>query len=142
MRTEMRAGDPVSYATDATAVNSMASRLAVRAGSFVFAALDNPYCAMFVLDRMLAQEYAASDSFHLGASMSKVAWRAVERAAMGLCWEAPRPGFRARHVVPIDAATLRVASCAHVQHLLVYRLLNSFNNRRDSWPLPMLCVFC
>jgi aryl-alcohol dehydrogenase-like predicted oxidoreductase len=25
---------------------------------------------------------------------------------------------------------------------LVYRLLNSFNKWRDSWPLPRLCVFC
>ena len=25
---------------------------------------------------------------------------------------------------------------------LVCRLLNSFKNWRDLWPLPMLCVFC
>jgi hypothetical protein len=117
MRTEMRPADPVIYATDATAANSLASRLSVRVGEFAFVALDNPYCALFVLDRTLAREYAASDSFQIGASMSVSPWWTRERAAMGLCWEHPPRGFLVRHVVPVDETTMSVASCSHVRHL-------------------------
>jgi Methyltransferase domain len=117
MRTEMGLGDPLIYATDANAANSMGSRLSVRVGAFTFIALDNPYCALFVLDRALATEYVASDSFHMGSSMSIAPWRARERAAMGLCWENPPPGFPVRHVVPVDEKTMSVAPCSHVRHL-------------------------
>ena len=117
MRTEMRQGDPVIYATDATEVNSMAGRQLVRVGAFAFVALDNPYCALFVLDRLLAREYAASDSFHMDASKHLSSWGTRERASMGLCWENPPPGFKVRHVVPVDEATMSVAPCCHVRHL-------------------------
>jgi hypothetical protein len=36
---------------------------------------------------------------------------------MGLCWEAPPPGFPTRFVVPIDAAARGVARAAWVRHL-------------------------
>ena len=117
MRTEMRPGDPVIYATDATAVNPMGSRQLVRVGAFAFVALDNPYCALFVLDRVLAREYAASKSFHMDASKSISSWGTRERASMGLCWERPPRGFPVRHVVPVDEATMSVAPCCHVRHL-------------------------
>ncbi|MBV8457730.1 MAG: class I SAM-dependent methyltransferase [Acetobacteraceae bacterium] len=114
MRVETRPGDPVVYATDALAPNSLEE---VRAGSYRFIALDNPYCAMFVLDRALAREYAASPSFHMGASMSVSVWRTRARAAMGLCWNDPPAGFAARHVAPVDETTMSIAPCAHVRHL-------------------------
>src|SRR5262249_33229714 len=117
MRTEMRPGDPVTYATDATAVNSMGSRQFVRVGAFTFVALDNPYSSVFVLDRVLAREYAASKSFHMDASNSISSWGTIERAVMGLCWERPPRGFLARWVVPVDEATMSVAPCCHVRHL-------------------------
>jgi hypothetical protein len=118
MRTEMRPGDPLIYATDATAVNSMENRQLVRVGAFAFAALDNPYCAMFVLDRALAWEYAASKSFHIDASkFMPPHWKTRERASMGLCLERPPRGFSARHVVPVDEATMSVAPCCRVRHL-------------------------
>ena len=117
MRTEMRLGDPVIYATDATTANSLGRRPSVAAGGFTFVALDNPYCALFILDRALAREYVASDAFHMGASMAISPWWTRERAAMGLCWSNPPPGFAVRHVVPVDAATHSVAACAHVRHL-------------------------
>ena len=117
MRTEMRPGDPVIYATDTTAVNFMGSRQSVRVGGFTFVALDNPYCAVFVLDRVLAREYAASKSFHMDASKSISSWGTLERASMGLCWERPPRGFPARWVVPVDEATMSVAPCCHVRHL-------------------------
>lgn len=124
MRTEMRPGDPVIYATDATAVNSMGGRQLVRAGAFTFVALDNPYCALFVLDHVLAREYAASKSFHMEASKRVSisswgisSWGTRERASMGLCWERPPRGFPARWVVPVDEATMSVAPCCHLRHL-------------------------
>src|SRR5262249_36127066 len=118
MRTEMRPGDPVIYATDATAVNYMGGRQFVRAGAFTFVALDNPYCSVFVLDRVLAREYAASKSFHMEASKCiRSSWGTLERAFMGLCWERPPRGFPARWVVPVDEATMSVAPCCHVRHL-------------------------
>ncbi|MBV8455974.1 MAG: hypothetical protein JO122_05100, partial [Acetobacteraceae bacterium] len=117
MRVETRVGDPNLYATDAMAVNSLESRPSVHAGSFLFIALDNPYCGLFVLGRALAREHAASPSFHMGASMSVSVWRTRERAAMGLCWDDPPPGFAARHVVPVDETTTAVAPSAYVRHL-------------------------
>jgi hypothetical protein len=117
MRTEIRPGDPVIYATDVTAVNSMRRRRLVRVGAFAFVALDNPYCAVFVLDRVLAREYAASKSFHMDGSKSRSSWGTLERASMGLCWERPPRGFPVRHVVPVDEATMSVAPCCHVRHL-------------------------
>ena len=93
------------------------SRISVRVGAFAFVALDNPYCALFVLDRALPREYAASDWFHMGASMSVSPWRTRERAAMGLCWEHPPHGFPVRHVVPVDETAMIVAPCSHVRHL-------------------------
>ena len=117
MRTEMRPGDPLIYATDATSVNSMGTRQLARVGAFTFVALDNPYCAVFVLDRLLAREYAASKSFHIDASKSLTPWGTLERASMGLCWEHPPRGFSARWVVPVDEATMTVAPCCHVRHL-------------------------
>jgi hypothetical protein len=117
MRTEMRSGDPIIYATDATVANSLRSRGSVRVGGISFVALDNPYCAVFILDRALAREYVASGAFHMGASMSMSPWWTRERAAMGLCWTNPPSGFAVRYVVPVDAATLSVASCSCVQHL-------------------------
>jgi hypothetical protein len=89
----------------------------VRAGGFDFIALDTPHSAMFIMDRALAREHANSDGFAQGPSMATSPWKTRERAAMGLCWEAPPPGFSVRHVVPFDPATLEVASCAHVRHL-------------------------
>ena len=117
MRTEMRRGDSVAYATDATAANSLRNRPSVRAGMYTFVPLDNPYCAMFVLDRALAREYSASRSFHMGASMSFSPWGTRERAAMGLCWENPPPGFPVRYVLPVDEAAMSVAPCSYVRHL-------------------------
>ena len=102
LRTEMRIGCPVSCATDAVAVTPLGNSRSVRIGAFTFIVLDNPYCAMFVLDRSLAREYVTSRSFLMGASMSVSPWPTRERAAMGLCWEHPPPGFAVRSVVAVD----------------------------------------
>jgi len=117
LRVEPRPGDGLPMATDALAPNGLAGRTRVRAGEHDFVALDNPYCALFVLDRALAAEYAASPSFDRCASRALTPWPVRERAAMGLCWESPPQGFPTRFVVPVDAAGLGVARCAWVEHL-------------------------
>ena len=117
VRTETRSGDPTIYVTDAFAPVLLTGRPSVRGGEFDFITLDNPYCATFVLDRALALEYATSQSFRHGASMAVSPWMTRERAAMGLCWEEPPPGFAVRHVVPVDVAAKQIASCAHIRHL-------------------------
>jgi hypothetical protein len=117
LRTEMRLGDPVIYATDIARANSLRNQRMVRVGSFAFVALHNPHCALFVMDRTLAREHAASASFDMRASMSMSDWATRERAAMGLCWDDPPPGFRVRYVVPVNEATMSVAPCSYVRHL-------------------------
>jgi hypothetical protein len=117
LRVEFRPGDDVPYATDSPNPITLLGRSAVRAGAFDFIALDTPYSGMFIMDRALAEEYANSPAFAQGASMAMSPWRTRERAAMGLCWERPPPGFRVRHVVPVDRSVLAVAPCAHVRHL-------------------------
>lgn len=117
LRVEFRAGDPTPYATDAIAPNDPAGRARLRAGGRDLVALDNPYCAAFVMDRALAAEYAASPAFAQGASMGLCPWFMRERAAMGLCFVNVPPGFAARHVVPIDDATGQVAPEAWIVHL-------------------------
>jgi hypothetical protein len=117
MRVEFRPGDETPYATDSPAPNTLAGRSLVGVGDFDFIALDKPYSAMFIMDRALAEEYAASPSFEQGASMAVSPWRTRERAAMGLCWESPPPGFPVRHVVPVDRMGRFVAACSYVRHL-------------------------
>ena len=53
----------------------------------------------------------------MGASMSVSPWPTRERAAMGLCWEHPPPGFAVRSVVAVDEETMSVIPCCHVKHL-------------------------
>ena len=62
---------------------------------------NNPYWAGFILNRDLALEYVASDSFDHAASTRKSEWDVRERAAMGLTWEHVPPGYRSRYVVPL-----------------------------------------
>ncbi|WP_198371492.1 hypothetical protein [Roseomonas rosulenta] len=85
--------------------------------AMVFIPPPAPYCAMFVLDRILAEEYVATRSFDLEASKQVTGWDVRERAAAGLCWEAPPPGYRSRYVVAINPTTGRYLPEAWVPHL-------------------------
>lgn len=67
-----------------------------------FVTPSNPYCAMFVLDHALAEEYIVSDSFDRQGSQLKSVWKAAERAAAGLCFENVPIGFGSRFVVKVD----------------------------------------
>lgn len=75
-----------------------------------------PFCACFIMDRLLVSEYLSSRSFDYDRSREVSFWGIPERAAMGLCWENPPPGFSHRYVVPIHA-DLRPLACCQVPHM-------------------------
>ncbi len=86
-------------------------------GPHVFVSPPNPYCALFVLDRPLAEEYVATNSFDLARSQAVRGWPTRERSAMGLCWENVPRGFRSRFAIPIDLSRGTAAAEAWVPHL-------------------------
>ncbi len=79
--------------------------------------LDEPYAALFILDRELMDEYISSRSFDSEASVGVVGWGSVQRAAMGLTWENVPAGFRARQVVPLRTGTTVPDAMCWVRHL-------------------------
>lgn len=102
---------------------NIAKKTTIAHGTRVFLAADNPYAALYLLDRPLAEEYVASRAFDRDQSIANPAldarpgWETRERAAAGLCWENPPRGFHARHVIPVDTATMAVPPEAWVTHL-------------------------
>jgi hypothetical protein len=77
-----------------------------------------PYCAMFILDRGLAEEYIISDAFVMEKSeLLNSGWGLPERAAMGLCFVNIPKGFRFRHVVPVDQSKYIPARECWIRHL-------------------------
>ena len=86
-------------------------------GNIDFIGLDEPYAAMFILDREMMDEYISSRSFDSEASASVVGWGSVQRAAMGLTWENVPPGFHARQVVPLRSGTTVPDAMCWVRHL-------------------------
>ena len=82
-----------------------------------FIGLDEPYAAMFILDREMMDEYVSSRSFDSEASRDVVGWGSVQRAAMGLTWENVPVGFRSRQVVPLRIGTTVPDAMCWVKHL-------------------------
>lgn len=89
----------------------------IERGPHVFVAHTNPYCAVYVLDRELAQEYVATASFGLATSAGIRNVGTRERSAMGLCWENVPRGFRSRYAIPIDLRRAIAAGECWVPHL-------------------------
>jgi hypothetical protein len=88
-----------------------------------FLSPDNPYSAMYLLDRPLAEEYRASRSFDREQSKLVIGWPATERSAMGLCFEQIPQGRTCRIVVPFNPDNkLPYFSC------LIHHLPNNFTN--------------
>lgn len=86
-------------------------------GDYIFTDLTNPYMAMFILDRGLAEEYIASPSSDYATSGTIVAWGTREQAAMGLTFENVPPGFMSRYVVPVSMANHAAPLCSWTYHL-------------------------
>lgn len=83
----------------------------------MFVTIANPYCAAYVLDHELAEEFVASRSFDRAQSQAVTHWGVPERAAMGLCFENVPDGWSSRYVVPVDVDNLIPAHRAWIYHL-------------------------
>ena len=82
-----------------------------------FVGLDEPYAAMFLLDREMMDEYVSSRSFDAELSRGVVGWGSIQRSAMGLTWENVPAGFRSRNVVPLRPRTTIPDAMCWVKHL-------------------------
>ena len=99
--------------------------LCVEGGTFVMA--NNPYCATYILDQELAEEYVRTDSFDPERSAASCRWPSTERSAMGLCFENVPPGHHSRFKIPVDIGkNIPGIGC------LIHHLPNNFTNR--DWP--------
>ena len=101
-RIEYNETDGNLYLLDQSAPEDLDALRKIDAGEHWFVTPHFPHCAMFVLDRPLAQEYVASAAFELATS-ARVAghFGVAERAAMGLCFENIPDGFHSRWAVPV-----------------------------------------
>jgi hypothetical protein len=77
----------------------------------------NPYSAMYVLDRDLVYDYIAMDSFDSERSKTRIGWPSTERAAMGMMFENIPAGRVCRNVVPIDQDSGRPLFASFIHHL-------------------------
>lgn len=116
LRVEYNYADNQLYNTDQWESSDLCTRPLARLDGLLFGNIANPYSALFILDRPLAEEYVASRSFDMDASRQMQTWDILERAAMGLCFENMLEPFYARFVVPVDPQSLRPPSFCWVYH--------------------------
>jgi hypothetical protein len=117
-RIEYNDSDNHLYLVDQIGVSDFSSRNRVDLHGYAFVNLDYPYNAMFILDRDLALEYVKTPSFDRERSkLVRPEWDVACRAAMGLCFENPPPGFTSRYVSPVDLSTLETPYWSRVYHL-------------------------
>ena len=116
VRVEYNFSDDELYSSDQTGFIPIDNRAAVRRDGLLFMNIGNPYNAAFVLDRELAEEYAATRSFRLETSETVHQWGPRERAARGLCFENVPAGFNSRFVVPVSPFDLMVPAYAYLYH--------------------------
>lgn len=98
----------------------------VTAADTLFSNLGSPYQGLYLLDQALAQEFIATPSFDMIASSRVIAWAIRERAAMGLAFESPPPGFVSRFAAPLDLSTWIPKRCCWVHHMA-----NNYAENRD-----------
>jgi hypothetical protein len=104
------------FSADAVVPMTIIDEKAVYLSGVKFVSPVFPYCACFIMDRAMIEEYIDSMSFGLESSCKTSDWGVSERSAMGLCWEDPPKGFRHRYVLPIrdDRQVLPEAQIAHM----------------------------
>lgn len=116
-RIEYNDADNRLYFVDQIGVGDFSSRNRVDVDGYAFVNLDYPYNAMFILDRELALEYVQTSSFDRERSkIVRPGWDVACRAAMGLCFESPPPGFTTRYVSPVDPGTLTTPCWSWIYH--------------------------
>jgi hypothetical protein len=85
----------------------------------LFVQLANPYCACYLMDLELANEYANSKAFTEKESRDLTWWDIGARAAMGVQFVEVPKNFTSRHVVPIEKAGdyCKISDSAVLHHL-------------------------
>jgi hypothetical protein len=111
LRTEFNDATGEIRSTDALRSTYVANTPLLNVLGQTFACPEFPYCASYILDRALADEYLASRSFDCERSREVCGWGIPERAAMGLCWENPPQGYRHRYVLPVSASLVPMPFC-------------------------------
>lgn len=74
------------------------------------------YCALYILDKELAEEFVESRSFHQSDSLELTEWGQPERAAMGLCLENVSPPYGCRYAIQLDPARGGISRSALIHH--------------------------
>jgi hypothetical protein len=98
------------------AARALPPRKTIRARGYTFASPAYAYCACFVMDRLLVEEYLGSKSIDPERSKEVCDFGIPQRAAMGLSRENIPEGFLHRYVVPVDA-DMAPLPCCLVQHM-------------------------
>ena len=120
-------------AVDNLRPNDIRARPVTRVGEVNFVCLDEPYAAMYLLDRESTIEYIGSRSFDFEQSFEVIGWGEPERATIGLTFEKPPAPHRWRTVIPLAWNSLLPDPCAWVHHLP-----NTYsNNYTDSGNYPL-----
>jgi hypothetical protein len=118
IRVEYNYRDNFLYLVDQVRSTLLEGRPFVRFGDIEFRTVDGPFSAMYMLDRELAAEYAASPAFDISRSESvSGGWGVPERAAMGLCFTNIPQGYRCRVVVPRHVSGMMPDPMSWVFHL-------------------------
>jgi hypothetical protein len=118
VRVEFNSSNNRLYVVDQIGVSDLSSRKKFHFGDFLFVNPDYPHNGMFILDRDLALEYAASRSFDREGSVEvRPQWGLCERSSMGLCFENPADGFSCRYVIPVSTGTLKTPYWSWVYHI-------------------------
>ena len=117
------------FASDQHGRQNFDAQNRVTIAGVTFVSLGFPYMAMYVLDRMLMQEYLDSASFDMETSRQRSGWGLMERAAMGLTWEQVPAGFASRQAVPMKPGT-------HMPQPMswIYHAPNNYTNNYDPGP--------
>jgi hypothetical protein len=117
LRTEWSSAKQDHVSTDSQSPVVLEDRPFASARGHAFVCVDNPYCGSYILDRTLAEEYRATQSFSQEKSSGVSPWGVRERAAMGVTFESPPPPFSYRVVVPVCLSSRTVPKCAWLSHL-------------------------
>lgn len=115
------------FSTDQPDLEQNIHRVVAINNDVTFFELQNPYCALYVLDQDLASEFVRSRSFDRDLSQSVTHWGIPERAAIGLCFENVPSGRSSRYAIPVANQTQLVSHWSWIHHLP-----NNFTNQTEQ----------
>ena len=100
----------------------------VDVGELRFVQLPNTYCAMYLMDMKLVQEYLNSSAFHRKASRDLIWWDLGARASMGVQFLNVPDGFTSRHVIELSNGQISKGALVHHLPNLYTRKLQHLEN--------------